>query len=301
MVGPAAYTAINKLGRENMHIKGKIVGPIGVLILIMGGLTAISGFSAVSDIDDFQYVEISNGTLIVDDLDGGFTVYVDYPPVDLNNNQIHDVCENIVITATHDGKWISDYYSEYPEVQNPDPQREVFSYSVGSDNSNRGCSTIYGAEAAWYEDRELTQIGKVCVGCMKGNTTIVAEDNVSMWIKTNGIADDAWAGVIGGFAMSCCGACFIVFGIAGGITINNGNKNPQVTSYRPGYEMTKPNYDAIPQPVYQQTIESYQEEISPAVTTTGLTKPSYDQTSDVQIEKEKSEPEPTKGNFWDNA
>lgn len=301
MVGPAAYTAINKLGRENMHIKGKIVGPIGVLILIMGGLTAISGFSAVSDIDDFQYVEISNGTLIVDDLDGGFTVYVDYPPVDLNNNQIHDVCENIVITATHDGKWISDYYSEYPEVQNPDPQREVFSYSVGSDNSNRGCSTIYGAEAAWYEDRELTQIGTVCVGCMKGNTTIVAEDNVSMWIKTNGIASDAWAGVVGGLIMGCCGACFIVFGIAGGVTITNGNNNPQVNSYQPGYQMTKPNYDAIPQPVYQQTIESYQEEISPAVTTTGLTKPSYDQTSDVQIEKEKSEPEPTKGNFWDNA
>ena len=272
-----------------MHIKGKIVGPIGVLILILGGLTAISGFSAVSEIDDFQYVEISNGTLIVDDLDGGFTVYVDYPPVDLNNNQIHDVCENIVITATHDGKWISDYYSEYPEVQNPDPQREVFTYSVDYDNS--GCSTIYGAEAAWYEDRELTQIGKVCVGCMKGNTTIVAENNVSMWIKTNGIASDAWAGVIGGLIMGCCGACFIVFGIAGGITITNGNNNPQVNSYQPGYQMTKPNYDAIPQPAYQQIIEPYKDDIPSAVTTTGLTRPSYDQTSDVAIQKAKSEPE----------
>ena len=282
-----------------MHIKGKIVGPIGVLILIIGGLTAISGFSAVSEIDDFQYVEITNGTLIVDDLDGGFTVYVDYPPADLNNNQIHDVCENIVITATHDGKWISDYYSEYPEVQNPDPQREVFTYSV--DYGNSGCSTIYGAEAAWYEDRELTQIGKVCVGCMKGNTTIVAEDNVSMWIKTNGIASDAWAGVIGGLVMGCCGACFIVFGIAGGITITNGNNNPQVNSYQPEYQMTKPNYDAIPQPVYQQIIEPYQDDIPPAVTTTGLTRPSYDQTSDVAIEKAKSEPEPDKGNFWDSV
>tara|TARA_B100000459_G_scaffold45556_1_gene23286 strand:+ start:4997 stop:5845 length:849 start_codon:yes stop_codon:yes gene_type:complete len=282
-----------------MHIKGKIIGPIGILILIIGAITAISSFSAVSEIDDFQYVEITNGTLIVDDLEGGFTVYVDYPPVDFNNNQIHDLCENIVITATHDGKWISDYGSEYSEIQNPNPQREVFTYSV--DYDNRGCSTIYGAEAAWYEDRELTQIGKVCVGCMKGNTTIVAEDNVSMWIKTNGIADDLWAGVIGGFAMSCCGICFGIFGLAGGITINNGNNNPQVTSYQSGYQMTKPNYDAIPQPVYQQTIDSYQDEISPAVTTTRLTKPNYNQTSDVAIEKEKSEPEPDKGNFWDNV
>lgn len=282
-----------------MHVKGKIIGPIGILILIIGAITAISSFSAVSEIDDFQYVEITNGTLIVDDLEGGFTVYVDYPPVDLNNNRIHDLCENIVITATHDGKWISGYDTEYPEVQNPNPQREVFTYSVDYDNS--GCSTIYGAEAAWYEDRELTQIGKVCVGCMKGNTTIVAEDNVSMWIKTNGIASDAWAGVIGGFAMSCCGICFAIFGLAGGITITNGNNNPQVNSYRPGYEMTKPNYNAIPQPVYQQTLESSQDEITPAVTTTGLTKPNYDQIGNVPVEKDTVEPEPDKGNFWDNV
>jgi hypothetical protein len=270
-----------------------------VLILIIGGLSAISGFSEVSDIDDFQYVEITNGTLIVDDLEGGFTVYVDYPPVDFNNNQIHDLCENIVITATHDGKWISDYGAEYSEIQNPNPQREVFTYTVDYDNS--GCSTIYGAEAAWYEDRELTQIGKVCVGCMKGNTTIVAEDNVSMWIKTNGIADDAWAGVTGGVIMGCCGTCFIIFGFAGGITINNGNNNPRVTSYQPGYEMTKPNYAAIPQPVYQQTIDSHLDEIPAAVTNTKFTKPNYDQTSGVPIEKEKSEPEPDRGNFWDNV
>ena len=65
--------------------------------------------------------------------------------------------------------------------------------------------------------------------------------------------------------------------------------------------MTKPNYDAIPQPVYQQIIESDQDDIPPAVTTTGLTKPSYDQTSDVAIEKAKSEPELDKGSFWDNV
>ena len=102
-----------------------------MLILIIGGLTAISGFLEGSEIDDFQYVEISNGTLIVDDSEGGFTVYVDYPAVDLNNNQIYDICENIVITTTHDGKWLSGFgMDEYPDIQNPDPQREVFIYSI---------------------------------------------------------------------------------------------------------------------------------------------------------------------------
>ena len=316
-----------------MHIKGKIIGPIGILILIIGAITAISSFSVVSEIDDFQYVEISNGTLIVDDLEGGFTVYVDYPPVDFNNNQIHDLCEIIEISASHDGKWISDYGSEYSEIQNPNPQREVFTYSVDYDNS--GCSTIYGAEAAWYEDRELTQIGKVCVGCMKGNTTIVAEDNVSMWIKTNGIADDAWAGVIGGFAMSCCGICFGIFGLAGGITIGRPNNNPAVTGRLPIYQqpleiqqsnfqapvnstmMTKPNYGSIGEletsspnnnpaatgrmPVYQQNIEIHQDTITDSANTKAMTESKQEPISDAAVEKHKTNPESDKGNFWDNV
>ena len=298
-----------------MHIKGKIIGPIGIFVLIMSAITVISGISEVSEIDDFQYVEISNGTLIVDNLEEGFTVYIDYPPVDLNNNQIHDLCENIIITATHDGKWISNYGSEYSEIQNPNPQREVFTYSVDYENS--GCSTIYGAEAAWYEDRELTQIGKVCVGCMKGNTTIFAEDNVSMWIKTNGIASNAWAVIIIGIGMGFCGICFGIFGLAGGITISSSNNNPAVRGHIPVYQqpleiqqsnvqapvnstmMTKPNYDSIGSdannnpnnnpavtgnmPVYQQNIEIHQDDFP---------KP---------VDKEEINRENSKENFWDNV
>ena len=38
-----------------MLIKGKIIGPIGILIIIFGAVTAISGFSELSEIDEFQY------------------------------------------------------------------------------------------------------------------------------------------------------------------------------------------------------------------------------------------------------
>ena len=54
-----------------MHIKGKILGPIGILIIIIGAVTAISGFSELSEIDEFQYVEINNGTLVVDEFNDG--------------------------------------------------------------------------------------------------------------------------------------------------------------------------------------------------------------------------------------
>ena len=93
-------------------------------------------------------------------------------------------------------------------VQDPDPQREVFTYSV---KLNTGCASYLTAESITYEGKELVRIGEACVGCMKGNTTIVAQDNVSMWIKTNGIAQYAWAGIIGG---KCCGICFGIFGLA---------------------------------------------------------------------------------------
>jgi len=268
-----------------MHIKGKLIGPIGILIIILGAITAISGFSALSEIDDFQYVEISNGTLIVDDLEGGFTVYVDYPTVDLNNNQIYDICENIVITATHDGKWLSGFgMDEYPDIQNPDPQREVFIYSVKNDISNRGCSTnIYTAETAWYEDRELTQIGKVCLGCMDGNTTIIAEDNVSMWIKTNGIASDAWAGVVGGFAMACCGICLGILGLMGGITVGVQNSEHNVT---------------IRKPTQQQKIEIYQSNVGTSVNSATMNKPSHD---NHQTELAEPSQEQSNENFWDSV
>ena len=68
---------------------------------------------------------------------------------------------------------------------------------------------------------------------MNGNTTIIAEDNVSMWIKTNGIASDAWAGVVGGFAMACCGICLGILGLMGGITVGVQNSEHNVTIRKP--------------------------------------------------------------------
>ena len=267
-----------------MHIKGKIIGPIGILIIIIGAVTAISGFSELSEIDEFQYVEINNGTLVVDEFNDGFTVYVEYPLVDLNSNYVYDHCEDITITATHSGKWISDYGSNYSEVQNPDPQREVFTYSVSYGNTR--CNTYLTAESINYEGKELVRIGEACVGCLKGNTTIVAQDNVSMWIKTNGIASDAIAGVIVGFAMGCCGICFGIFGLVGGITVGVRNPEHNVTVRRP---------------TQQQEVTIHQSDFNSKITSTTMTEPNLDSIGGKATTQQEISPEQNKENFWDKV
>ena len=268
-----------------MHIKGKIIGPIGILILIIGAVTAISGFSQLSEIDEFQYVEINNGTLVVDEFNDGFTVYVEYPLVDLNSNSVYDHCEDITITATHSGKWISDYGSNYSEVQDADPQREVFTYSVSYGNTR--CNSYLTAESITYDDKELVRIGEACVGCMKGNTTIVAQDNVSMWIKTNGIGQYAYAAIIGGFAMGCCGICFGIFGLAGGITVGVQNPEHNVTVRKSTQK--------------QQEVTIHQTGFDSKITSTMMTEPNYDSIEGAGVTKEEISPEQTKQNFWEKV
>ena len=268
-----------------MHIKGKIIGPFGIFIIIIGAVTAISGFSQLSEIDEFQYVEINNGTLVVDEFNDGFTVYVEYPLVDLNSNYVYDHCEDITITATHSGKWISDYGFNYSEVQDPDPEREVFTYSVSYGNYR--CDTYLTTESITYDGKELVRIGEACVGCMKGSTTILAQDNVSMWIKTNGIAQYAYAGIIGGFAMGCCGICFGILGLAGGINVGVQNPEHNVT-------IRKPTQQHPEVTILQSGFDSQ-------ITSTTMTKPNYDSIDGGAAIKREISPEPTKENFWDNV
>ena len=268
-----------------MHIKGKIIGPIGILVIILGAVIAISGFSELSEIDEFQYVEINNGTLVVDEFNDGFTVYVEYPLVDLDSNYVYDHCEDITITATHSGKWISDYGSNYSEVQDSDPQREVFTYSVSYGNTR--CNSYLTAESITYDGKELVRIGEACVGCMKGNTTILAQDNVSMWIKTNGIAQYAYAGIIGGFAMGCCGICFGIFGLAGGITVGVQNPEHNVTVRKATHK--------------QQEITIHQTGFDSKITSTTITEPNFDSIGGRPTTQQEISPEQNKENFWDKV
>jgi len=142
------------------------------------------------------------------------------------------------------------------------------------------------AESITYDGKELVRIGEACVGCMKGNTTIVAQDNVSMWIKTNGIAQYAYAGIIGGFAMGCCGICFGIFGLAGGITIGVQNPEHNVT---------------IRKSTQQQEVTIHQSGFNSDITSTTMTEPNLDSIGGKATTQQEISPEQNKENFWDKV
>ena len=122
---------------------------------------------------------------------------------------------------------------------------------------------------------------------MKGNTTIVAQDNVSMWIKTNGIAQYAYAGIIGGFAMGCCGICFGIFGLAGGITVGVQNPEHDVTIRKSTQR--------------HQEVTIHQSDFESKINSTTMTEPNYDSIDGTAVTKEEISPEQNKENFWDKV
>ena len=81
--------------------------------------------------------------------------------------------------------------------------------------------------------------------------------------------------------------------------------------------MTKPNYDSIGEletsspnnnpavtgrmPVYQQNIEIHQGTITDSKNTKVMTESRQEPISDAGVEKDKTNPESDKGNFWDNV
>ena len=113
-----------------MHISGKILIAIGIMIGIGGGILLAVGIGDLSDNEKFQYEEVTSVVAQIEDTDNvgdyGFIIYVEGLPGDANDNGIHDYCENVNITATHDGKYINFPFTEFADEQPVDLEREVF-------------------------------------------------------------------------------------------------------------------------------------------------------------------------------
>ena len=113
-----------------MHISGKILIAIGIMIGIGGGILLAVGIGDLSDNEKFQYEEVTTVVAQIEDTDNvgdyGFIIYVEGLPGDANDNGIHDYCENVNITAYHDGKYINFPFTEFADEQPVDLEREVF-------------------------------------------------------------------------------------------------------------------------------------------------------------------------------
>ena len=137
--------------------------------------------------------------------DLGWGIYVEGGAFDFNSNGIYDHCENIVVSATHTGSWMSDPWTGYQTVNPPDESRQVFEPSCGHSDP---------VEQRHHEGRMLIKIGQACYGCMAGTTTITAQNTdggeVVMWIQNEEKREVLGMLIPGAIFMGIGGFTFVV-------------------------------------------------------------------------------------------
>ena len=139
--------------------------------------------------------------------DQGFIIFLEAVLGDSNNNGIYDHCENIIVSATHSGSWVSDPWTGYQKVNPPDESRQAF--ELGE------CESSDPVETKHSDGRNLIKIGEACYGCMKGTTTISAEysdgsEAALMWIQDGEEVVGAIGMIIGGSILMAIGSISLV-------------------------------------------------------------------------------------------
>ena len=186
----------------------KIVASFAVLVLIPGIVFLILG---IIGLNQFELEGVTSGTLQIIDSDDkgdqGFIIYVEGMAGDMNNNGIHDYCEDLYLNASHSGSWISNPWTTDQYVHAPDETRQAFELEISGGGS--GCDAMTVPESKVVDDVGLVKIGWACYGCMEGTTTISAEYNngepARMWIqnaedKFSSIFLTVTGGVVTGFS-----------------------------------------------------------------------------------------------------
>ena len=196
---------------------GKIVGRLKVVIGIFLGILFIPGLvfiilGAVMG-ESFLHEGISDGEMQIEDADGngdlGFIIYVEGEVVDFNVNGIWDYCEDIVVSATHSGGWMSDPWTSQKFQNGPDETRQTFQLETGGKNQpgSNDCSTQIMPQGKSKDGISLVKLGRACYGCTAGTSTISAEyENeptkpVRMWIQDGEVARESTTLMIVGGVM----------------------------------------------------------------------------------------------------
>ena len=117
-----------------MHISGKILIAIGIMIGIGGGILLAVGIGDLSDNEKFQYEEVTRVVTQIEDTDNigdyGFIIYVEGSPGDANANGIHDYCENVNITHTTMVNGFENPFTESANVQPADLEEVFWKWTV---------------------------------------------------------------------------------------------------------------------------------------------------------------------------
>ena len=178
----------------------KVAAVFAVLLLIPGVILLVIGSISA---ESFVVQSESNATLEIFDVDDmgdqGFIIFIEAVLGDFDNNGIYDHCENIIVSATHSGSWMSDPWTGYQKVNPPDESRQVF--ELGE------CESGDHVEQKHKDGRNIIKMGQACYGCMKGTTTISAEYSdgskaTVMWIQDGEEVIGAIGMIIGGSIMT---------------------------------------------------------------------------------------------------
>ena len=220
-----------------MHISGKIMIPLGLVILILGVVMMVGGVGKgvddLSGLEDYGFaVENStSGIIEIEDNDGqgdlGVTFWVEGEYVDEDENGIWDVCDDTNITIT-----------QHPEVNTEWDEGNVtlggFYYEVY--DYFDGCEAVEGNQNHDLRERGYVKVGRACLGCYSG--TLEFESNATVSVTY----DDAWLeqleegivalilGTIGGSACCGCGGFIAIIGLILGLTMKT---PPPVTTIHP--------------------------------------------------------------------
>jgi hypothetical protein len=213
-----------------MHVSGKILCGIGLVLVLIGGGMSAWGYMTVSDsVDDFDENDwvlegVTSGTVEIVDDDGegelGFSIFI----------------EGILEDADEDGEW--DHCDSY-DYDDAAAGSTDFTVTHTDDANN---SWSYSCSVEWWPadgiltmertegSKNLVRIGNGAYEYKNGTATVSCA--TACWVQYDdkvwaGNVDDivdAAGGLLGLLGSTCLfglGCCFLVFGLIFGLTIND--------------------------------------------------------------------------------
>jgi hypothetical protein len=208
-----------------MHISGKILIPLGLLMLVIGVAMMIGGVGKgvgdLAELEDYPFSieNATSGTIEIVDNDGegdvGVTFWVMGEYVDEDENGIWDVCDDINITITQHPEINTEWGGEFDGE---------FYYEAAD---GRGCESEPQNKKLDRKADGYVKVGRACLACYSG--TLEFESNATVSVTY----DDPWLeqlgegivvlflGTIGGSACCGCGAFIAIIGLILGFTLKS--------------------------------------------------------------------------------
>lgn len=177
-----------------MHLSGKILIPLSVVILLAGGGMIWSASSTIEDARTNWAIEGSSGEVELHDEDGkgelGFAVFIPGEYVDADGDGQWDACEDLEVNVTAADGTGENKYTSYCDH--------------GLNNTERHPYRDY-------EDLGMILAGVACgmeddVRCEDGTYTVEANRDVNVIYSDRAIGEVIGAGIT--WIVGACSACF---------------------------------------------------------------------------------------------